>query len=466
MRPDAPQPPASVASSPGLPIHGKPGAMPSVRTARIKRAATFGFPFVVVLSYLFVEYGRPATWIPPLSILHLGAIVSILGVGCLLMHPPRALPRLAKYMFAFLAVMALGIPMAGNRFYAFVWTKNFAIFLITSILPLMIFVNSFARVRVLFRFWIAVNVLVSVYGLLHHGRGIGAFLADENDFCLVTNMAAPYAFFLLSVATSAMEKTLLGGSLAIFLAGSVMSWSRGGFLGLIAAGIFCWIRSPKKVASALAILMLGVGVFLASPPSYWHEMKTIETSTNENDTGYYRLYYWGVAWREFLDHPLMGVGPYNYQFSTGPYESEHEKGRGHHLWGKASHSLYFTLLPEYGLLGTLLYAGIVIAGWRDRARIRKRYRTIQQRAGPSPELSQLRTLYYLTLALDASLITFLVTGAFISVLYYPHFWLLTAFTGVVHYVFHKVAGEVEPSPALEPRRSRFRSPSTARARAT
>ena len=451
MGPQTPRPRAGLASAPGLSAEGQPLAR--AKGERLKRVSPYGFPFLVALGYIFVEYGRPSTWVPVLTALHLGAIVSILGVGCLILHPPRALPRLAKYMFAFLGVMALGIPLAVNRYYAFVWTKNFALFLVTSILPLMVFVNSFERVRALFRFWIAVNVLVAVYGLLHKGRGIGSFLADENDFCLVTNMAAPYAFFLLSVATSRLEKTLLGASLAIFLAGSVMSWSRGGFLGLVALGVFCWIRSPKKVASALAILTLAAGLFVLSPPSYWKEMKTIETSTNDNDTGYYRLYYWGIAWREFLDHPLLGVGPYNFQFATGPYESEHEKGRGHFMWGRVSHSLLFTLLPEYGLLGTLLYAGIAIAGWKDRVRIRKRFRIIQ-RAGPSPQLQPLRTLYYLTLALDASLITYLVTGAFISVLYYPHFWLLTAFTSIVHAVFHKIAGEMEPRPEAETPRYR------------
>jgi hypothetical protein len=32
--------------------------------------------------------------------------------------------------------------------------------------------------------------------------------------------------------------------------------------------------------------------------------------------------------------------------------------------------------------------------------------------------------------MDGAIVTFLVTGAFIAVLYYPHLWVLTAFTAV------------------------------------
>jgi O-antigen ligase len=450
MRPASPHSPGSTAP---LAIGRAPAAAHGVKARDISDRVKFTFPYVVVLSYLFIEFARPQDWLPPLNALHMGAMVSIAGVLAVVFNRP-SIPRLGKYMFAFLGLMAFGVPFAVNDYQAFVTTKNFAILLVGSIIPLMVFVKSYAQARNLFRFWIFVNIWLALYGLIHQGRGIGSFLGDENDFCIVTNMIAPFAFFLLPVASSWLEKLFLGGSLALFLAASVASLSRGGFLGLVATGIFCWLLSPRKVASALAIVLVATLVFLASPPSYWKEMNTIKTSTNENDTGYYRLYYWGIAWKEFLDHPIMGVGPYNFQFQTTDYESEHEKERGHHMWGRVAHSLYFTLLPEYGIIGTLLYFGIVIAGCRDRARLRKRYRTIV-RAGPSPKVhGQLRTLYHLTLALDASLIAFLVTGAFISVLYYPHFWLLTAFTVVVHRVFDRVAHDVEPPPPVRSRRFR------------
>jgi hypothetical protein len=39
------------------------------------------------------------------------------------------------------------------------------------------------------------------------------------------------------------------------------------------------------------------------------------------------------------------------------------------------------------------------------------------------------------MAMDAAMVAFLVTGAFISVLYYPHFWILTAFSAAAKQVF-------------------------------
>src|SRR5882672_12578150 len=452
MRPASPNPPEAAADGVTLAIGRAPVTVGGTRSRTKADRINFTFPYLVVLSYLFIEFARPQDWLSALNVLHLGALVSVLGVLALVFHRRTPIPRLAKYMFAFLGLMVLGVPFAMNRYQAFMTTKNMAILFVSAILPLMVFVDSYPKARTLFRFWIFVNIWVAIYGLIHHGRGIGSFLGDENDFCIVTNMVAPFAFFLLSVASSWPERAFLGGSLALFLAASVASLSRGGFVGLAATGIFCWLLSPRKIATAIAVVVIGAIFFIASPPSYWTEMDTIKTSTNENDTGYYRLYYWGIAWREFLDHPIVGVGPYNYQFQTTDYESEHEKARGHHMWGRVAHSLYFTLLPEYGVIGTLLFFGIAVAGWRDRARIRKRYRDTLS-AGPPPKVrKQLRTLYYLTLSLDASLIAFLVTGAFISVLYYPHFWILTAFTVVVHRVFDIVARDVEPPSRVGPRK--------------
>ena len=69
---------------------------------------------------------------------------------------------------------------------------------------------------------------------------------------------------------------------------------------------------------------------------------------------------------------------------------------------------------------------------------------------PPPFRERLRTIYYLTLALDGSLIAFLVTGAFIAVLYYPHLWLLTAFTAVVQRIFQETAREAEQPDVTPP----------------
>jgi O-antigen ligase len=159
-------------------------------------------------------------------------------------------------------------------------------------------------------------------------------------------------------------------------------------------------------------------------------MNTIETADELGDTGYQRLYLWGIAWKLFLDSPVVGVGPENFEYTGDKYESQEQEDRGVHIWGKACHSLFFTLLSEEGLAGVVVFLLIMVTALKDRRQIRRFYN--QHRGSLSTDAQEeLRTLYFLSLAIDISLVGFLVTGAFITVLYYPHFWLLTAFSVVL-----------------------------------
>jgi O-antigen ligase len=181
----------------------------------------------------------------------------------------------------------------------------------------------------------------------------------------------------------------------------------------------------------MLVMIMAVALVTLAPAKYWTEVSTISTSTNENDTGYQRLYLWKIAWRMFLDNPVLGVGPANYQYNNFFYEDEKETSRGYHVWGRASHSVYFTLLPEYGVVGTVLFFIIVIKGIMARRRALRTCRSQLARQDLSAESREHFRFYQQMLAgMDGAIVTFLVTGAFIAVLYYPHLWVLTAFTAV------------------------------------
>jgi hypothetical protein len=55
-------------------------------------------------------------------------------------------------------------------------------------------------------------------------------------------------------------------------------------------------------------------------------------------------------------------------------------------------------------------------------------------------------LFYLSLAADGSLIAYLVGGIFNTVLYYPSFWLLTAFVIVLRTI---ACNAYDPNPARD-----------------
>jgi O-antigen ligase len=442
-------------SSSALPRPNVPASL-DVATSESTSNAMYSLPFVLILGYVLVDFGRPHNWVPILGYLRPGVIVLGGGILAMLIKRP-AIPTLGKWVLAFLGLMMVLAPFAYNNRMAVVTTKDFALMTVGAILPIMCFVDTFERFRKLLRFWVWIHVPLALYSITHRGFGIGSFLADENDFAMAMNMAIPYAFALLAVERGVVRRTCLFGALGILIFATTVTMSRGGFVGLAAVLFMLSWRSPRKLLSMTLVVVMTVGLVTLAPAKYWDEVSTISTSTNENDTGYGRLYLWKIAWRMFLDNPVLGVGPANYQYNNFFYEEEKETSRGYHVWGRVAHSVYFTLLPEYGVVGTVLFFIIVIKGIMARRRALRTCRSQLAREDLSPESREHFRFYQQMLAgMDGAVVTFMVTGAFIAVLYYPHLWLLTAFTvAAVRLVEIQVTGiatgaTVEPAPVMHP----------------
>jgi len=415
----------------GSSVLARPGTAATLGASAAQAATSasmYSMPFVLVLGYILVDFGRPHNWVPALGYLRPGVLVLGGGILAMLIKRPK-IPTLGKYIIAFLGLMVVLAPFAYNNGKAVSTAKDFGLMTAGAILPIMVFVDTFERFRKLLRFWVWIHVPLALYSITHRGFGIGSFLTDENDFAMAMNMAIPYAFALLAVERGAVRRVFLLGSLGILVMATAATMSRGGFLGLGSVMVMLWLRSPKKLASLGVMIVLAGTLATLAPAKYWKEMKSIETSTDENDTGYQRLYLWKIAWRMFLDHPVVGVGPANYQFNNYFYEDQKETGRGFHVWGRVSHSVYFTVLPEYGIVGTTLFFMIIGKGIISRRRALRACRAQLARQDLSADKRERFRFYQQMLAgMDGGIVTFMVTGAFIAVLYYPHLWVLTAFT--------------------------------------
>jgi hypothetical protein len=129
----------------------------------------------------------------------------------------------------------------------------------------------------------------------------------------------------------------------------------------------------------------------------------------------------------FSDNPLWGVGQGNFPYRFREYEIAYGFPDGLHgrsRAGRAAHSIFFTLLPELGIAGLIIVSLMILY-------VFKCTRDIRNLLGASPSFSShdnYSYVFYLTLAIEGSLIAYLVSGIFISVLYYPSFWFLVAFT--------------------------------------
>ena len=157
--------------------------------------------------------------------------------------------------------------------------------------------------------------------------------------------------------------------------------------------------------------------------TYMAEIMSIKESA-ETGTGHDRIELWKLAWRIFLANPLVGIGQNNlplqlqdYLFST----NTSYWGYGN-IWGRAVHSIYFTVLPELGIIGTMIWILML-------KNLFFKYRTVTGESENKPKQlddTDLRFLKNSTRGLFLGLIGYLVSGIFLSAFYYPHFWHLSA----------------------------------------
>jgi hypothetical protein len=141
--------------------------------------------------------------------------------------------------------MAVHVPLALNNYKAFEATR---IMLITFgvYLGIITFTDSFERYKRMINIWIGIHVYLAISGIIKGGRGIGGFLGDENDFCLVLNMIIPFVVFMALEETSKVKKYVLAGLTVLFAFSVMVTFSRGGFVGLV-VGIYCLSGLPRKL---------------------------------------------------------------------------------------------------------------------------------------------------------------------------------------------------------------------------
>jgi hypothetical protein len=370
-----------------------------------------------------MEFGRPADWFPALQSLRIGLLAAMWACATVVLARSRPVPPIIWLVLAFLPLMVLHLFTSYNRYMVYLGLEDFAVLVLGGTLPLSVLPGSRRAIRLLLTFWVWIHVTVAIYGIFHHGRGFGPFLGDENDLALGLNIALGIAIFLWMDTRSLMHRVFLLSAMGLLLAGIVSTISRGGFVGMASLGVYLLAAGPHRRVIAACIVVAVIGLLLLSPPTYWNEVRSIRDATNPKDTGSERLYSWGIAWKMFVEDPIIGAGTKNYSARAWVHQDIDWRNRDasgvkrRHLWGREAHSMYFTLLPEHGLVGVALFSGILGIVVRSVLRLRRRTRE-------RPDDPQARSDSLVASGLAAGLFALLATGTFISVFYYPFFWAL------------------------------------------
>jgi len=397
-----------------------------------------GFFFYLLLLYLFFEYGRP-----PLM-MKIPMLISILSFGGWVARRDKRWTPQATGFVAFLALMAVGTPIAANTYWAFWGTYGMAILLLSICIPLPSLVTSVRRIKISIYAFLAVAVYVGGYAVSHEGYGPSGSggAQDENYMATFMGIAISFAYFAIFAEARRVGKVLLVLAILVFCGAIAVEQnaSRGGFIGLCVLLLYCLAKSRRRGMALGISALIVLAVLGFAGQKYWDEMATI--GEIHQGTADERLELWTIGLRMFQAHPVFGVGPGSFRWMLGEYQSPEQFLKfGRDLGGsKVAHSLFVELLAEMGLTGVIVLGATLWRTWSDLKQVRR------GRTGRRGTLTTDDDLVRLDRYADAvlgSILVCLVNGVFLSLLYFSYLWLLIALAGAITLVFrsHVTTGE-------------------------
>lgn len=245
------------------------------------------------------------------------------------------------------------------------------------------------------------------------GRIKGLF-ENSNDLALHLVTMIPIAIALGLGGRNPLKKLIYLGAGGLMVAAVIVTFSRGGFIGLVAAGLLMVRRLGKKnrVATTTA-MVFAVLLFLAlAPGAYSGRLSTIFnsgadlTGSSSQRTEVLKRSVW-VA----LRYPIFGVGIGNFHHK-GPRNLE-------------THNAYTQVASEMGIAAMVVYIMFLVHPL-------KRLRLIENETYAKKEQSR---FYYLSIGLQASLVGFMVSSFFGAVAYQWYVYYLVAYAVCLHRLY-------------------------------
>src|SRR6266850_524606 len=249
--------------------------------------------------------------------------------------------------------------------------------------------------------------LLFFFGVLFAGLVSGSgFLAISRYLAFLTFLP----FVLVSVQTQQdLGRVLL--VLELFLTSS-----RGGFLGLLVAGVVFLYRR-RGLAGAVGVMVIMLLGLIIVPTDLGSRLWTVfETETaapaglEASNKAHTALFF--AALRMIADNPIFGVGPLNFKSLSTLYTGLEQ--------GNIAHNSFLEVAAEFGIPVFVVFVMLIFATFRILNRA--------ERLGASPDGRQLAGWAE---GLRSGLIGFLVAGFFISAQYEKMLWLAVFVTIVL-----------------------------------
>jgi putative inorganic carbon (HCO3(-)) transporter len=374
--------------------------------------------------FSFFVFFRPYELVPQLSFLEAGAFPLALAT-LLVFLPTQFMTEGSVTVFTtevkavlFLAGLAL-LTMPISKDMATAWKAYNEIF-IKAVLMFLIMVNVLrTRRRLMGIIWISlgISVILSYIALGMYLRGdlkgdgyrvqidFGGMLGNMNDLALHLVTMVPLIICLGIATKSYLMRAVYFSMTILFIVTIMITYSRGGFLGLIlACGILVWKIGKKQRAKAIiAGAVIGVLFILLAPGNYGARLLTI-FSPSSDTTGSS-----DQRWESLVLSVIVTLrNPQGIGIGCFPIVG---------IRNLETHNAYTQVSAEIGWLGLAAYLIFMISPLKKLAAIE---RTLYDNGDTAWH-------YYLAIGLQASIAGFMVSSFFGPVAYSWFVYYLIAY---------------------------------------
>ena len=235
---------------------------------------------------------------------------------------------------------------------------------------------------------------------------------NTNELAQTLVLLLPFAI-VFAVTSKGFARVGYAVCAAIIAMGAVITFSRGGFLGLLSMGcVLMWkLGRGRRGTTVLAAVVL-LGIFAVVMPSGYSErvLTIFNPSKDPTNSAQERQEILARGVDLALHHPIAGVGMGNFPEYT--------------VKGKVAHNSYLEIAAELGWIGLAAYLTFLLAPFRSLKKI-ERYLLA---AGSSSDGTESQELYYLSVGLQAVMVAFLVCSFFSSSQYFWHPYYIVGYS--------------------------------------
>jgi O-antigen ligase len=258
--------------------------------------------------------------------------------------------------------------------------------------------------------------------------GMSGISANPNDFALTINIIIPFAVAFFMISKSTTQKVFIASFLAFGVLGILVTYSRAGFITLLAAlflAVYKGAAPNRKMSVIIPVVLIALVLVVLAPKGYQERMLTTfdpekEASAQNRQTSALRTL------ELIVQYPIFGVGMGMNVLALN------ETGM---FWAHV-HNIYLQIASELGILALIVFLMLI---WR----LIKGLRWVQARLKDDPRHAD---FYLLAVACEISLLCLLLAAMFYPIAYYFYFYYVAGFSLALQGIVAKFNDKIQPAP--------------------